>query len=174
MSLYWITGLPGAGKTTIAKMLHQFFIESSHVFPIFLDGDRLREILGIKGGYSRDERKQIAFVYSRLCKELSDQGFCVIIATVSLINDIHTWNRENIDDYIEIVIEAPIETIFSRNQKGLYSTELKDKNKNVVGLDITPEFPPNPDCIISNDGKKPISYIFKQVLKTIPLPEDIT
>ena len=71
----WVTGLSGAGKTTLAKEIVQQYWKSN-ISPIYLDGDDLRQIFN-KGqrdtkNHRREERADLAFKYSRLCKLLSD------------------------------------------------------------------------------------------------------
>ena len=62
----WITGLPGSGKTTIAKQLLER-LSSEKSTPIHLDGDELRVLFGSSIGYSLAERRKLASQYSRLC-----------------------------------------------------------------------------------------------------------
>ena len=71
--LYWITGLAGAGKTTIGTLLYQYLKEQYSNTVIF-DGDVLRQVFGNDLGYSREERFQCAMRYSRLCKLLVEIG----------------------------------------------------------------------------------------------------
>ena len=98
----WITGLSGAGKSSVAKALKHSLTKYG-VFSILLDGDILRSILeedGEKGtSYARKERIKLSKKYSQLCKNLSSQGFTVIIATVSMFDEIYLWNRKNLPNY---------------------------------------------------------------------------
>ena len=80
----WITGLSGAGKTTVAEQLALRIGELS-LNPILLDGDVLRDLFKNTGviseTYNREARIKLALKYAHLCKTLSSQGFTVIIAT---------------------------------------------------------------------------------------------
>src|SRR5262245_33759181 len=67
---YWITGLPGSGKTTIARLLCAR-LRSAGSPAILIDGDRMREILGGTFGYRPAERKNLAGIYGRWCQELN-------------------------------------------------------------------------------------------------------
>src|SRR5215475_1968925 len=78
---YWVTGLPGAGKTTIGRRLWQR-LQAAGRFAIFLDGDVLRGILGGEHGHSQQERRALAQSYAQLCRELTLQGAEVVCATV--------------------------------------------------------------------------------------------
>ena len=117
----WITGLSGAGKTTFAVGLKTILRERSSQI-ISLDGDQLREILQSSDteNYTRLKRLSLAKSYSGLAKALSEQGFIVIISTISLFKEVHTWNRKNLTPYIEIFLNSPMETLRKRDQKGLY------------------------------------------------------
>lgn len=149
-NLYWFTGLSGAGKTTIARMFFEIVKTKNNI--IFLDGDNLREILADDQQYSMVMRKKLAIRYSKLCKMLIDQGNDVVIATISMFQDVRDWNRANIINYHEIYIKVPIDILIERDQKKLYSRALKGQIDNVLGMDVEFEAPKNPDIIILNDG----------------------
>ena len=99
-TVYWITGLSGAGKTTIGKL---FFdkIKLKKETVIFLDGDELRNAFGNDLGYSRDERFKCAMRYSKICQLLSNQGQDIVICTISMFDEVRNWNRQNIKNYKE-------------------------------------------------------------------------
>jgi adenylylsulfate kinase len=149
--VYWITGLSGAGKTTIGMQLCQLMLENDQR-PILLDGDSLREVFNAIFGYSAEERRRCAMCYARLCKLLSDQGFTVICCTISMFEDVRMWNRENIREYREIYVKVPLEILIQRNQKNLYGDCGSGPATQVAGLDIEAEVPKKPDFIIENDG----------------------
>lgn len=121
--VYWITGLSGAGKTTLGSLLYHDLKETGEKV-VILDGDELREITNNKD-YSYEGRRQVAKQYSRICKMLSNQGIDVIICTISMYDEVREWNRRNIENYCEIYIEVPIDELIRRDQKQLYSRALK-------------------------------------------------
>lgn len=146
-TVYWITGLSGAGKTTIGRLFYEKLrVQKESV--LFLDGDTLREVFGNDLGYSRKDRFQCAMRYSRLCRLLSGQGQDIVICTISMFHEVREWNRKNIGKYKEIYIEVPMEILKERNQKGLYQS-----GSDVVGVDLETELPENPDIIVKNDGE---------------------
>lgn len=146
--LYWITGLAGSGKTTIGNMLY-YEIKKKESNTVILDGDILKNISKEISGYSYEDRKKRARMYSNICKILVDQGINVVICTIAMFDEIREWNRNNIEKYIEVFLDVDIEVLLKRNKKGLYS----DNKNNVVGIDVEVEFPKNPDIIINNDGR---------------------
>lgn len=160
-NLFWITGLAGSGKTTLASSLYTE-LKSRHKKVILLDGDSLREIFQEETDYSREGRLKIAWRNARLCKFLVDQGITVVCATISLFHEIQDWNRRNIQGYCEIFLDTPMEVLIERDQKGLYSGSKGGHLKNVVGLDIPAEFPLKPHIHVSAQDK--IELILSNIL----------
>ena len=151
-TVYWITGLSGAGKTTIGSLFYKK-IKSQNEKTVFLDGDILRNVFSGLGGYSVADRRAYASSYGRLCKMLSDQGFNVICCTISMFDSVRNWNRQNIVNYKEIFLDVPMEVLIKRDQKGLYTKVQRGQESNVVGMDLKLELPGNPDVRILNDGR---------------------
>ena len=165
-TVYWITGLSGAGKTTIGDLFFKRFRrEQENV--LFLDGDTLREVFGNDLGYSREDRFRCAMRYSRLCRLLAEQGQDVVICTISMFYEVREWNRQNIEKYKEIYIEVPMEILEQRNQKGLYQS-----GSNVVGLDLETELPESPDLVIRNDGKLSPQVLAEKIWNTLCAGKD--
>lgn len=149
--VYWLTGLSGAGKTSIGRKIQAVY--SKNKMPVvFLDGDELRVVFGSDLGYTREERLKCAMRYARLCEMLSAQGLDVICCTISMFHQVREWNRNHIEKYMEVYIKVPMEILKQRNQKELYSGIEKERTQDVVGLDLPPEFPEAPDLVIENTG----------------------
>lgn len=161
--VFWLTGLSGAGKTTIGKLLYEKLKkEKSNV--VFLDGDILREVFGSDLGYSLEDRRKSAMRNARLCKMLSDQDQVVVCCTISMFDEVRNWNRDNIKLYKEIYLQVSEDILRARNQKGLYSGEsLAD----LVGFGVNMEEPKNPDMLIVNDGTFSINDIVGKILRSI-------
>lgn len=150
--VYWITGLSGAGKTTIGKI---FFnkLKKNDPATVFLGGDTLRQVFGDDLGYSETDRRKCAMRYSRLCKFLSEQGITIVICTISMFESVREWNRKYIENYREIYIKVSMHTLKKRDQKGLYSGKTNERNTDVMGIHIIGEEPMRPDLILENDGE---------------------
>ena len=144
----WITGLAGAGKSSVARELRERLIAAGRQ-PILLDGDELRTVLGPSIGYTPTERRELAHRYGKLCQALANQGFDVICATISMFHDVHAWNRSNLPGYCEVYLRVPATELARRNQKDLYSGSTSGP---VVGVDAPAEEPLNPDLIVDNFG----------------------
>ena len=148
--VFWITGLSASGKTTLANLLVNDLRLSGQVVAL-LDGDVIRSVLGETNSYTKEERLSLALTYSRLAKMLSDQGIIVVIATIALFHEIHSWNRKNITKYCEIFLDVPLSELRKRDPKGIYKKFYNGEVKNVAGLDFQVDFPLNPDLLISFD-----------------------
>jgi cytidine diphosphoramidate kinase len=146
--LVWITGLPGAGKSTFAEVLKEILLQDN-VNAVHFDGDALREVLDNKN-YTLEARKSLAYKYSRLCKLLVDQNQLVLCSTVSMFSDIRLWNRENISPYLEVYLDIAPEVLRARDQKSLYSGGIAGSLSDVPGINQSIELPENPDFHFNN------------------------
>ena len=163
-TVFWITGLFGAGKTTIGKLLYEK-IKSVYENTVFLDGDVMRWVFGDDLGYSKEDRCKCAMRYSRLCALLQRQGMNVICCTISMFDSVREWNRQNIVGYKEIYVKVTMETLRKRDQKGLYSGNFQGEEKDVVGMQIQFEEPKTPDLILQNDGLNTPEEQVERILK---------
>lgn len=150
-AVYWLTGLSGAGKTTIGRELYAQLRENNPAI-VLLDGDALRAVFGDNFGYSTDERRKCAMCYSRLCKLLAEQGITIVCCTISMFDSVREWNRTNIPGYVEVYIKASPEVLRKRDQKGLYSGLQTGTSSHIMGMDLRMEEPKTPDVIIENGG----------------------
>lgn len=160
-TIYWITGLSGADKTTIGKLLYEK-IKVEYSNTVFLDGDILSKVFGDDLGYSRGERRKCAMRYSRLCAMLQEQGVNVICWTISMFESVRKWNRENIHNYKGIYIKVSMDTLQKRDQKGLYSGVTGEEQKEVVGIHMELEEPKCLDLVLENDGKRTLKEQMKK------------
>lgn len=119
-TVYFFTGLSGAGKTTIGGLFHQR-LKATKPNVVLLDGDEIRIAFGEDVGYTPDERLRWAGRIFRVCKLLSDQGVDVVCCSIAMYESVRRWNRENISKYKEIYIKVEKEILLARNQKGLYT-----------------------------------------------------
>ena len=149
--VFWLTGLSGAGKTTIGEKLWSRLRQAGRP-AIFLDGDRLRTTIADDLGHMAGDRRRSAMRNGRLCQLLSEQGIDVVCATISLFHDVQRWNREQIRGYCEIYLRVPMEEIERRNSKRIYARARGREITNVVGIDIAVEEPEAPDLVIENYG----------------------
>ena len=162
-TVYWITGLSGAGKTTIGIKLYEYLKEKKDNI-IRLDGDVMREVFNNKD-YSSEGRKALGYQYARLCKMLSNQGIDVVICVCVMFDEIRQWNRDNISNYKEIFLDVTMDELIKRNQKGIYTKAMNSKSQSVYGISIDAQLPKTPDLIIENYGKTTADNAFEQIVE---------
>lgn len=161
--VYWLTGLSGAGKTTLAlRLIEQLRIQGR--MALLLDGDELRATLNAATLLASNERIALAFCYARLCRLLAAQGVDVVIATISLFREAHAWNRENIPGYVEILLDVPLAELLRRDPKGLYARSRLGDALNVAGLDLAVQMPTSPDVVISFHPGQTADKAFAELL----------
>ncbi len=147
-TVYFFTGLSGAGKTTLGGLFYRR-LQATKPNVVCLDGDEIRQAFGEDVGYTHDERLRWAGRIFRVCKLLADQGIDVVCCSIAMYGQVRRWNREHIPNYKEIYIRVRKETLLARNQKGLYTA-----GKDVVGVDLPFDEPQSPDLIVQNDGDR--------------------
>lgn len=147
--VFWIIGLAGAGKTTIAKALYAH-LRQTQPSTVLLDGDAIREIMGGDLGFTLEDRRRNGWRICRLCKYLDDQGINVVCATLSQFHEQQDWNREYLSRYFEVYLDVDMDVLVQRDQKGLYSGALAGKIENVVGVNMPFPAPISPDLILHN------------------------
>ena len=147
----WITGLSGAGKSTIARAaVKQLRAQGEQ--PVLIDGDEIRDaIRDPHTGHDPASRLVNAYRICRLARLLADQEHTVIVATMSIYHEIHSWNRHNYPNYFEVWVEVSLDALQSRDARGLYSRAKNGEKSNVPGLDLDYELPLNPDLILTNN-----------------------
>lgn len=185
-TVYFFTGLAGAGKTTIGGLFYQR-LHARKPNAVLLDGDAIRRMVssGIPfpfsaetcqalqaaaseaHDYTYEGRLKGAWMLFRLCKELAEQGRDVVCCSISMYRAVRQWNRENIPNYREIYIKVTNETLYKRDQNGLYSSGIK----NVVGVDISAEEPEHPDLIIWNEGDESPENIVLHIERQLNLSD---
>ena len=115
--LFWVTGLSGSGKTTIAKKITRK-INKLYGPTVVISGDNLRNMFNLKG-YSYKDRLDTVKKYCKLSKFLTSQKINVVFAVIGMMDLVRDWNRKNIDNYVEIYIKSEIKEIIRRRKKNL-------------------------------------------------------
>ena len=155
----WITGLSGAGKTTLAKELI-LRLQKNGSNPILLDGDVLRNLLKVPesalDSHSRKVRLDLALKYAQMCRLLSDQGFIVVIATISMFDELYAWNRENITNYFEVYLKVPLDELRRRDPKSIYQRYENGELINVAGIDLSVDPPQTPHLTLDFESQPTI------------------
>jgi adenylylsulfate kinase len=174
----WFTGLSGAGKTTISKLIEEELRRRRNRLEI-LDGDVIRENLSKGLGFSKEDRdtniRRIAFVADLL----SRNGVPVLTAAISPYKETRDEARELMGDrFIEVYINASVETCAERDPKGLYKKAYAGEIKEFTGVSDPYEAPENPEMVCDTEAEEPeesaaklIAYLEERGL--IPLAEAV-
>jgi adenylyl-sulfate kinase len=151
----WFTGLSGAGKTTISKMVAEELQARGSRLEI-LDGDVVRENLSKGLGFSKEDRdtniRRIAFVADLL----SRNGVPVITAAISPYREIRAEARELMGErFIEVFVKASVDVCIERDPKGLYEKALKGEIKEFTGVSDPYEEPLDPEVTLETETESP-------------------
>lgn len=147
----WLTGLPGAGKTTISTALlprireYGINVES-------LDGDVVRKELSPELGFTKQDRELHAKRVVYLCKLLSKNGVGSVVSLISPYKEFRAFARSEVGiGFVEVYVKCSLDTCIKRDPKGLYKKALAGEIKNLTGLQDTYEEPTNPELIVHTE-----------------------
>jgi adenylylsulfate kinase len=151
----WFTGLSGAGKTTISKLVEDELRNRGSRLEI-LDGDVVRENLSKGLGFSKEDRdtniRRIAFVADLL----SRNGVPVITAAISPYREIRQEARDMMGDrFIEVFVKASVEACAERDVKGLYKKAFAGEIKEFTGVSDPYEEPLDPEIVLETESESP-------------------
>jgi adenylylsulfate kinase len=167
----WLTGLPGSGKTTIAKGLHPKLKESGFKVEI-LDGDIVRKELSPELGFTKQDREIHAKRVVYLAKLLSRNGIISIVCLISPYQEFRRYARSEIsvnNNFYEVYVKCSLETCIRRDPKGLYKKALSGEIKDLTGLQDPYEEPKNPELIVNTERQtleECVNVILNRVLQT--------
>ena len=144
----WITGYSAAGKTTVSKQV-ELELKKLNYKTIYLDGDELRGIFGNSWKFDKKSRIELAYIYFRLCRHLSSQGYVVIISAVAMFDELFIWVKENIPNAIQIYLKVPKD---DRKERDAVTKKIFLKTDMIKNDGLYNE-PKNADLLIENFGK---------------------
>ena len=144
----WLTGLPSAGKTTIANAVAERLDGEVEV----LDGDEVREFLSRDLGFSREDRDTQVLRVGWVAKTLAGHGVTVLVSLVSPYADardkVRALHEESGVPFYEVHVATPVEVTRERDVKGLYAKQARGELTGLTGVDDPYEAPVAPDLRI--------------------------
>lgn len=150
----WFTGLPCAGKTTLARLVADE-LERRKLPVEVLDGDVVRKELSKELGFDKESRNENIRRIGFVCHLLSKHGVAVIAAAVSPYRVVRDELRATIPNFIEVYVKALLQTCMSRDVKGLYKKALAGEIRNFTGVNDPYEPPIFPEIVIETDHEAP-------------------
>jgi adenylyl-sulfate kinase len=165
----WLTGLPAAGKSTIASAVEERLVsEGRHAF--LLDGDNLRHGLNGDLGFDEAARTENVRRTAHVARLLAESG---TIAIVSLVSPFERDRRQaaalhaDVDlPFLEVFVDAPLRLCESRDPKGLYARARAGQLTGMTGVDAPYEAPSRPDVVLRS-AQEPIETAVERVLQTL-------
>ena len=144
--LLWFTGLSGSGKSTIVNAL-DVALHNRGYHTFLLDGDNVRHGLCKDLAFSDHDREENIRRVGEVCKLFADAGLIVLSAFISPFNSDRRLVRKLFPagEFIEVFMDAPIETCESRDPKGLYQKARSGQIKDFTGIDSPYELPAHPE-----------------------------
>lgn len=158
----WLTGLSGAGKTTIAVELERLLRAAGRRVER-LDGDTVREGLTRDLGFSKEDRDKNIERVTYVAKLLSRNGVVVIAAFISPYREARAKARAETTNFIEVFVNAPLQTCIDRDVKGMYAKAIKGEIKQFTGISDPYEEPLQPEIVV-NTAELSRDECVKQVL----------
>lgn len=136
----------------LAGKMAEFLRSHGHRVEI-LDGRIVRDELGDFFGYSRDERLKVNRVLCALARLLARHDIIPIVTAITPYQESRDYNRRELDPYLEIFVDCPVEVCMARDAQGLYKKALKGDLPHFIGVDDPFEIPKNPDLRVSTAGE---------------------
>jgi adenylylsulfate kinase len=149
----WLTGLPGSGKTTIARIVEER-LRNHGIYAEVLDGDEVRKNLSPELGFTKQDRQTHARRVVYIGKLLARNGVVTLVALISPYREFRQYARETIGQgFIEVWVKASTETCIKRDPKGLYRKAQEGKITNLTGTQDPYEPPLNPELIVDTESE---------------------
>lgn len=152
----WLTGISGAGKSTIANLVEQKMYELGY-HTYLLDGDSIRHGINYDLGFSHEDRSENIRRVAEIARLMLDAGLIVITAFISPFRAERQMARNLFEcgEFIEIHINTPLAVAEARDPKGLYKKARQGKIKNFTGIDSPYDVPIQPEIIIDTTAFTP-------------------
>lgn len=153
----WLTGLPGSGKTTIARGVAEMIKRMGYHVEV-LDGDWVRKTINPDAGFDKEGRRRHLLRVAWISRLLARNGVIVFASFVSPYRSVREEIRRIVEEeapFIEVFVKASVEECIRRDPKGLYAKALKGEIKNFTGISDPYEEPENPELVIDTEVEGP-------------------
>uniref|UniRef100_H3D716 3'-phosphoadenosine 5'-phosphosulfate synthase 2a n=1 Tax=Tetraodon nigroviridis TaxID=99883 RepID=H3D716_TETNG len=164
----WLTGLSGAGKTTISFALEEYLV--THAIPCYsLDGDNVRHGLNKNLGFSAEDREENIRRIAEVAKLFADAGLVCVTSFISPFSKDEEARKIHASaglPFFEVFIPPPLEVCERRDVKGLYKKARAGEIKGFTGIDSNYESPDHPDLVLKT-SELTVNECLQQVLELL-------
>ncbi|MFJ3668812.1 adenylyl-sulfate kinase [Streptomyces sp. NPDC090106] len=154
----WLTGLPSAGKTTIARHLGERLKAEGHRVEV-LDGDEIRRFLSAGLGFSREDRNTNVQRIGLVSEVLARNGVLSVVPVIAPYADsreaVRARHGKSGTPYIEVHVATPVEVCSERDVKGLYAEQAAGRLSGLTGVDDPYEPPADPALVLRTQDQTP-------------------
>jgi bifunctional enzyme CysN/CysC len=166
-AIIWLTGLSGAGKSTIANMVERQLHAAGH-HTMMLDGDNVRHGLNRDLGFTEPDRVENIRRAGEVAKLMVDAGLIVLCSFISPYRAEREAVRRLVADgeFVEVFVDTPIDECAKRDPKGLYAKAKAGEIKNFTGFDAPYEAPENPEIHLQTIGQQP-EQLAQRLVRTL-------
>ena len=148
----WFTGLPSAGKSTLARLLEKELHRRACRVEV-LDGDEVRLRLTEGLGFSKEDRNENIRRISFVARLLAQHGVIAITATISPYRAAREEARREIERFVEVYVQCGLPTCVQRDVKGLYRRALTGEITHFTGISDPYEEPLDPEVTVQTEGE---------------------
>lgn len=167
-AIVWFTGLSGAGKSTIARVVEQRLYRLG-IHTVLLDGDDVRRGLSRDLGFSRDDRVENVRRVAEVARIMADAGVVVLVSLISPFRCDRASARRLAGNtyFLEVFVDAPLNVVERRDVKGYYARAREGRLENFTGFDSPYEAPIAPDLHLDTGGAVDPAACAEQVLAAL-------
>lgn len=149
----WLTGMTGAGKSTLAHHLGKRFAAAGRPAEV-MDGDAPNDLLTRGLGVTKEDRDTAVRRLGAVSRMLVRHGAVVVVASLSPFREAREAVRRDVRRFVEVFVDAPMETLLARDTEGMYRKALAHEMTNVAGIDDPYEPPLHAELLVRTDQEK--------------------
>jgi adenylylsulfate kinase len=164
----WLTGMTGAGKSTLAHHLGKRFAAAGRPAEV-MDGDAPNELLTRGLGVTKEDRHTTVRRLGAVSRMLVRHGAVVVVASLSPFREAREAVRREVRRFVEVFVDAPMETLLARDTEGMYRKALAHELTNVAGIDDPYEPPVHPELVVRTDQEKPDAALGRLFQKLVDM-----